>query len=199
MDQGRVSSRAALLLRSTERHPSDPRFVPNTHTRGLHARACLPPHHHTHASTSLSSLNHHTHTQPTCTHTHTSKRTPRDESPVGDDELKMNASNHRCFEACARACGRREQVHHAWGCERPSARGAAALMWTSKSPHRAGGGARAAPEARARAFSDAFRTSFRRWTLAIFRSAARGVRCIKVGRVSTPYQPPGRSPPARGG
>ena len=27
MDQGRVSSRAALLLRSTERHPSDPRCV----------------------------------------------------------------------------------------------------------------------------------------------------------------------------
>ena len=103
MDQGRVSSRAALLLRSTERHPSDPRFVPNTHTRGPHARACLPPHTitHTHASTSLSLINHHTHTQPTCTHTHTSKRTPRDESPVGGDELKMNALNHSCDEACA--------------------------------------------------------------------------------------------------
>ena len=106
MDQGRVSSRAALLLRSTERHPSDPRFVPNTHTRGLHARACLPPHHyHTHTHPPLSPPSTITHTQSTCTHTHKSKRTPRDESPVGDDELKMNASKHRCLvsEACAPA------------------------------------------------------------------------------------------------
>eukprot|EP00793_Prasinoderma_coloniale_P006357 PRCOL_00001187-RA len=103
MDQGRVSSRAALLLRSTERHPSDPRFVPNTHTRGLHARACLPPfYHHTHTHPPLPPPSTTTHTQPTCTPPHTSKRTPQDESPVGDDELKMNASNNRCVVKHAR-------------------------------------------------------------------------------------------------
>ena len=183
VDQGRVSSRAALLLRSTERHPSDPRFVPNTHTRGLHARACLPPHIITHPHPlPLSPPPTITHTQPTCTHTHTSKHTPRDESPVGDDELKTNASNHRCLVRHARPRVRQTRAGASCVGVRATerARGAAALMWDEcpRITRRGGAGRGRRPEARARAFWHAFRTSFRRWTLAIFRSAARGVCCI---------------------
>ena len=150
MDQGRVSSRAALLLRSTERHPSDPRFVPNTHTRGLHARACLPPPpSHTHTIYfSLLPQPSHTHTTNVYPHTHTSKHTPRDESPVGDDEHKMNASNHRCGEACApaRAAGASRRIMRRGASDRARARRGGADV--DKSTHHAKRGRRPRPAPR---------------------------------------------------
>ena len=90
MDQGRVSSRAALLLRSTERHPSDPRCVFSLITsfqQLVVGEGVVPPHlfttYHYQSFTST-----HNTPQPVFQQHNLSLRpTPRRHSPVGKSRL----------------------------------------------------------------------------------------------------------------
>ena len=100
MDQGRVSSRAALLLRSTERHPSDPRCVFSLITsfqQLVVGEGVVPPHLFTPYHYQSFTSTHTTHTQQPVfpQHNLSLRPTPRRHSPVGKSRLGRRGAKQR--------------------------------------------------------------------------------------------------------
>ena len=102
MDQGRVSSRAALLLRSTERHPSDPRCVLSLITslqQAIVGKGVVPPH-SSHHFTTLFHLSH-THTYTTHTTCVSTTQTPHQKTREADTlpwvKCASGARHHSCL------------------------------------------------------------------------------------------------------